>query len=485
MTSAPPATERELHAGGRMSDLEALMWSAERDPMLSSAIGSVSVLDSKPDFARFIESMERASRQLLRLRERVEEGVGIAPPRWVIDRRFDIANHVHLKMLPAGAGDQDLFDLAAQIFAEPFAVGRPLWRFVIVQVEASPGKGAGPNSGLQGAAIMKLHHSVSDGIGALRLAEMYLDLERNPAAIVDDAVEPVAPRRRNPLRRALGDVTHVVRSRADLARRGAAEVSLWGADPERARSKLRSAADLSGSLLNQMVGSDLGSAGSELWSNRSTGRHLAGFEIPLETMRQAATVCGGTINDVFVAGSVSAATRFHLERDLDVPRFNVSFVMSTRSDAKAGGNAFAPVAFTVPTTAAGDHEQFKLVKHAMSTKRGDAGQMSASLNFSAAIAQGLPSSLLTRSGRARAARLDWATSNLRGAPFAMFTAGAKIERMYPIGPTAGTAFNLTAISYDGTMHFGLFSDTASVDAPDELRDHLKQIYESMAAGNPR
>lgn len=473
-------TDRELHESGRMSDLEALMWSAERDPMLSSAIGSVLILDKAPDFERFIASMERASRRLLRLRERVDEGLGLAPPRWVIDGAFDIANHVEHETLPGPGGERELLDRAAEVFSEPFAEARPLWRFIAVK-----GSGSRRKNAVKGALIMKLHHSVSDGIGALRLAEMYLDLERDPPLVIDDIDEPEPTVSRNKLAAALGDVDHLVRSHAGLARKAAAEVALWGADPERARAQVRAVADMSGAMLNQMVGSDLGSAGSEIWAARSADRHLSAFEVPLSTMRDAAAACGGTINDAFVAGSVIAASEFHQARDIDAARFNVSFVMSTRSDDKAGGNAFAPVAFTVPITSAGDLEQFKLVRHAMATKRGDAGQMSASLQFSATMANGMPSGLLSRTGRARAARLDWGTSNLRGAPFAMFAAGAEIVRMLPVGPTAGTAFNLTAMSYNGTMFFGLFSDAAAVDAPDELRDLLKQAYLDLAQPGDR
>lgn len=468
------AASRDTHAGGRMTDVEAVMWSAERDPMLSAAIGSVLVLDAAPDFDRFIGSMERASKQVLRLRERVEEGLGVAPPRWVVDRTFDIANHVEHATLDGPGTERELLDLASDLFAEPFAEGRPLWKFVVVK-----GAGGRRKNTIKGGLIMKLHHSVSDGIGALRLAEMYLDLERDPASISDAVADPPAAPKVSKIKATLGDVDHVVRSRAELARRVAAEVALWGADPGRARGKIKAAADLSGSMLNQMVGSDIGSAGSEIWSARSAGRHLCTFTVPLSTMKAAAQACEGTINDVFVAGSVIAANRYHGARGVEPTRFNVSFVMSTRSDDKAGGNAFAPVAFTVPITTGDEVEQCKLVRHAIATKRGDAGQASASLAFAATIGTGLPSSLLSRTGRARAARLDWATSNLRGAPFAMYTAGAEIIHMYPIGPTAGTAFNLTAMSYNGTMHFGLLSDTAAVDAPDELGELLAQAYRTL------
>jgi len=53
--------------------------------------------------------------------------------------------------------------------------------------------------------------------------------------------------------------------------------------------------------------------------------------------------------------------------------------------------------------------------------------------------------------------------------------------MYPIGPLAGTAFNLTAMSYDGGIDFGLFLDPRSVTEPEALRHHLEQAYADLLA----
>jgi WS/DGAT/MGAT family acyltransferase len=471
------ATERELHAGSRMTELEAMMWAAERDPVLSSAMGSLFVLDTAPDFERFTESMEQASRTLLRLRERVEEGMGIAPPRWIIDDSFDIANHVRFETLPAPGGERELLDLTASVFTEPFATDKPLWTFVAVK-----GSGSRRKDAVKGAIIMKLHHSVSDGIGALRLAEMYLDLERDPAPTGADVAEaPAAAPSKGRLVDSLDDVDHLLREQFSLARTAAAEVALWGADRARARSAIKAVTERSSSLISQMVGSDLGAPASPLWAQRSAERTVEVFDLPLETMQRAAAAQGGSINDAFVAGSVIAARDYHGARSLKPPSFNLSFIMSTRADDKAGGNAFAPVPFTVGT-ASDDTTQFDLVLQAMEDKRGDAAAMSDSMEFAAALANGLPSAVLSRTGRSRSARMDWGTSNLRGAPFSIYVAGGKILRMYPVGPTGGTAFNLTAMSYDGTMHFGLVIDSAAVQETTELRDLLKMAYLSMAEG---
>lgn len=476
------STDRDIRQSSYMSDTEAMMWAAERDPFLSSGMGSVFTLDQAPDVDRLMEAMLRASNAVLRLREKVVEGILPAPPRWVIDESFDIRDHISSARLPAPATQRELLDLAASVISEPFDKTKPLWKFVAVTGSKSRRKDA-----VKGAIVMKLHHSISDGIGAMRLAELYMDLERDPPP--KPPLPDLAPADHVPedgIEAVVADVGHVVKRQLAVARRTAAEVALWGADPSRMKSAASEVAAAVRSVANQAVGdaaATSGSSGSELWRTRSAERHYEIFDLPLDDLKGAATRLGGSINDVFVAGTVIAASRYHRARDVDVGQFNLSFIISTRSDDAAGGNSFAPVPFSVDATPRTDDEIFLLVKQAMAGKRKKSGQtVGDSMEVMATVANALPSSVLTKIGRARSAKIDWATSNLRAADFPVFVAGAEIAHMYPIGPLGGTAFNLTGMSYNGSFDFGLFVDPVAVEDPSELRDHLKSSYQDLTKG---
>lgn len=468
-------SERKIHLSSYMTETEALMWAAESDPFLSSGMGSLFLLDDAPDFERFSSAMLDASMTLTRLRERVDEGFGIAPPRWVIDDDFDIADHVRHVQLPKPGGLGELLELTAQVFQDPFDTARPLWEFIAVSGATGGGKKK-KKGNVRGAIIMKVHHSVSDGIGAVRLAEMYLDLERNPEvpAAQKDIVEPVsAPESNSGL---LADVEHVARKQFAVTRRVAAEVAMWGADSDRLKEAVGKAGEAAGAIAGQLRPST-GRSGSSEWATRSRQRHLEVFDISLPDLKAASKRLGGSLNDAFVAGSVLGAQRYHEEIGVEIPLFNLSFVMSTRSDDSAGGNAFVPV----PVSVRGDHhtieELFEATKFAMGERRDDIADASLdSLNLVAGFASLLPSSVLSKAGRARAASQDWATSNLRGAPIPIFTAGAEITHMYPIGPVAGTAFNLTAMSYCDKLSFGCFLDPKAVKQPVLLRASLEQAF---------
>ena len=93
----------------------------------------------------------------------------------------------------------------------------------------------------------------------------------------------------------------------------------------------------------------------------------------------------------------------------------------------------------------------------------------------------LPTSLLVRVAKAQVETVDFTTSNVRGAPWPLYIAGAQIEANYPLGPVAGTAFNLTTLSYNGSLDMGLHVDRAAIDDPELLQD----LHRGELRGAPR
>ncbi len=72
-----------------------------------------------------------------------------------------------------------------------------------------------------------------------------------------------------------------------------------------------------------------------------------------------------------------------------------------------------------------------------------------------------------------------AASNLRGAPFELYTAGAKLLANHPVGPLGGTAVNATVMSYAGSLDIGLHVDRAAVDDPAELGRLVTSAFEDL------
>ena len=65
-----------MHFESRMSDSDALMWTIEKDPILRSTITAVAVLDRCPDRETLLWKIDRGTRLIPRMRQRV---VGMRP----------------------------------------------------------------------------------------------------------------------------------------------------------------------------------------------------------------------------------------------------------------------------------------------------------------------------------------------------------------------------------------------------------------------
>jgi hypothetical protein len=62
----------------------------------------------------------------------------------------------------------------------------------------------------------------------------------------------------------------------------------------------------------------------------------------------------------------------------------------------------------------------------------------------------------------------------------VFVSGAQVLEVYPIGPLGGVAFNLTLMSYLGSLDMALNIDTAAVESPDLLVTCLNRSFKRLA-----
>jgi len=476
---------REQRFEQRMSDAEALMWNVEKDPWLNPSGGMVTICDRPIDFEQFRIRMRNAAVHIPRLRQRVVPGFGrLSTPAWSFDAEFDFDYHIRHLTLPPPGTRRDLLDMATRLYEDPFDRTRPLWLFVVID---------GLEDG-RGALFWKTHHSISDGIGMIRLSERYMERKRDaplPPDVDLDAVvaESVAPPIDEPkevggdraasLRAtATKSIAHVWRRQAGIARRVLGEVALWPADPLRVRDAAEGVVGGVRSTVDQVRGGGDVAGGSPLWKGRSRRRHLEGLRIDLEQAKAAGKMLGGSVNDFFVTGAVMGALAYHAKRKAEVEALNISFVVSTRTDKAAGGNSFTPTRVQIPGKAMPADERFAVVRDLITAKRAGVRGAGAMSNL-AGVANLLPTSVVTRVARSQAAKMDFATSNLRAAPFPMFISGAEVLENVTMGPVAGTAFNLTAISYNGSLDMGVFIDPAAVEDPEGLRQSLEQAYQHL------
>lgn len=482
--------QREQRFEARMSDAEALMWNIEKDPWLNPSGGSLIMLDGPLDLDHFKATLAATVADVPRLRERVVPSLGrMSPPTWRPDPEFDLDYHVRNVALPKPGDERQLLDLVSAIYQDPYDRTRPLWMFYVIDGLA----------GGASAVMWKIHHTVADGTGAGRLAEAFLQTTphyEDPPAVDLDAVVAASAREAGSsspegaagLLDALRDtVGHTVRRQTGVARRLVGEVAMWGADPRRVRDAAEGVIGTVRSLggqINLPTGGRDGDqlpGGSPLWRTRSRHRRLEILSFSQEDASAAAKGLGGSLNDWFVTGVVNGCVAYHEERGVPLRTLNTSFVVSTRSDRAIGGNSFTPVRFSAPAQPMAPDERFRVIRDAMKARRSGVSKGGGALGGLAGIANLLPTSVVTSVARSQAAGMDFATSNLRGARSQLYISGAAVTGNYPYGPLAGTAFNLTTMSYHGSLDMGLFIDPVAVEDPTGLRDHLGAAYDELIA----
>jgi diacylglycerol O-acyltransferase len=450
-----------------MSDAEGLMWRLEKDPHLSSTFGSVYILDRAPDFDAFRRRLERATIAVPRLRQRVApQPANIAPPVWVDDPNFDIDLHVRRIACPKPGSLRQVLDICAVILADPFERTRPLWQFVLIE---------GMRGG-KAAMLLKMHHTIADGERAGELSRQYLDFERDAPEPppLDDVSEPLSNAGHLSPGNAVREfVAGGIRIPLGLAR----QVRELLMDPASIPAASTAAVKTVKGVVNQL--SDTEAARSPLWTQRSLHRHIEVLRAPFRETKDASKRLGGTLNTAFITSAAQAAGDYHRRIGAPVERLRTTMAISTRTET-SGANAFSLARLLVPTGEMPIAERFQLILEATATAK-TANKEAGGLDRLAAFASTLPTSLITRLARQQSQTIDFATSNVKASPVPCYIAGAQIMEIYPVGPLAGVAFNMTLVSYAGSLDIGVNIDTAAVQQPDLLITCFDQAFKDLAA----
>ena len=480
------------HAGSNLSGVEALMWTVDRDPVLSATFGSITILDRYPDMTRMTARMSRAMAAAPRLRQRVvESSVPFTTPQWCDDPDPDTGHHLRQVTLPAPGSEEQLHEFAATVIADPFDRTRPLWQFWVVDGLA----------GGRAALILKMHHTITDGVGGVRLWEQFIDFERHaagdtgdhvhgdrpaPSATAPSAAPIAAPDAAPPTSPAHRSTTAVVGAVADamgtsaqrgldLAHRSTAAIVDLARHPSRAAALPGQSLAITRSTLRQVVVTD--GPRSPLWAQRSLHRSIRTLDIDLASARHAAHHLGGTINDLFVTAIAGAAGAYHRQRGVDIADLRMAMPVSVRRDRVVGGNAFVPTRVLVPAGEPDPVRRFAQIHQQLSAIRDE--PVLALGGVVATVANLLPAAVAVRLARQQVGSVDFTTSNVRASSTKLYIGGSRIEATYPLGPVGGTAFNASMLSYAGTINLGIHIDRGAVNDPDVLTGYISDEFTQL------
>jgi hypothetical protein len=179
--------------------------------------------------------------------------------------------------VPGEGTERDLLDLAARLAAQPFDRTRPLWEFHVIEGLADG----------RAAMVQKMHHTITDGEGGVRMSLAFIDVERDaPApAPIDEGPSSAGPETapldgRTLLDTAYETLTHNLRRQTGLARRAFDDTLEMARHPTRLAALPGEAAATVQSVVRQLAITD--NRRSPLWQERSLRRHFEILEVSLD-----------------------------------------------------------------------------------------------------------------------------------------------------------------------------------------------------------
>ena len=459
----------EIRYENRMSDSDALMWNIEKDPALRSTITTVFIFDRTIDRDLLTHRFERLTRVVPRLRQRVRSNMmSMAPPRWETDPHFDLHFHLWWVRAPRRGSMRDLLSIAEPVAMSGFDRARPLWRAVVV--EGLPNK--------RSALIMKVHHAITDGIGGMRLQLELLDTEPDAA---EREMPPRAPIHVLSQPERFADAfDHQTRHQFGLLRRAASGfvggIGHAVTDPLGTITTTGEIAASVGRVLRPST-----HPLSPLMTGRSLSSHFDTITIPLDRAKKAARKGGGKLNDAFVGGVVRGLYKYHLAHGIDIAELRMAIPISVRTDENANlaGNAFVPARLEVPIDADDPIDTMRQIRAAVEGARDEpANDLVEPLSN---VLNRLPTTAVTALFGTMVKSVDFTTSNVPGAPFPVYFAGATMEAQFPFGPLAGAAINITLLSYQNDLNIGINSDPAAIADPAVLVECLEAGFADILA----
>lgn len=441
-----------------MRNTDAFALGMEGDARLRSTVVSIVMLDRSPDWDVLVDRFDRVSRLMPMFRQRVVPTLPPAPPRWVYDADFDLRFHLRRVVAPQPATLDTVLEMARNAEMGEFDHARPMWTVTLVE---------GLTDGAA-ALLVKMHHSLADGIGALQVATLVFDLQPEPADL--GPLPPVPPATATgPLdgpRRALEYDVALAGKLLRTATLGGAKAVAGGI--RHPRTAIRSTVQTTASIYRTVR--PINTTSSPIMKDRRMIRELGVHEVSLPELKAAGKLAGGSLNDAFLAGVTGGLRLYHQRHAATLDDLHVTMPISIRSDGDAeGGNRITLMRFEVPAGVRDPAERIRLI-HVASGK----ARREPSLPLTQVIAGGL--NLLPRWYIAAILRhVDFLASDVPGLPIPVWVGGAAVTMQYAFGPTIGAGVNVTLFTYQGTCALGINVDTGAV--PD-----FTVFHECLVAG---
>jgi len=457
-------------------------------PEMPMHVGSLNVLDLPKGYkGDFYEDAKQFMASRIHLADVFTRKLALMPfdltnPVWVEDDDIDLDYHVRHITLPKPGTNRQLQQYVARLHSTLIDRSRPMWEFFIID---------GLKSG-QVALYTKVHHAGIDGQAGVALGKAIFDLEATGRVVKPPRARPrssgyqlgMAELATAALRNTAQQYVKLFKMAPAIAR------ALGGlAKPdEKAAEKNAAAAPKKFNLFAPRTSLNV---------SITNQRTFAGRTISLAETKHIAKHFGVSLNDVVMA-TVAGALRHYLADNNELPAkplvAGVPVSLREAGDETANNQA-SMILVSLATDITDPVQRLKAINASSTSSKSTMNRFKAVIldDFPTFAAPWLVSGIASMVGRSGLVNLlppaaNVAISNVAGAPFPMYFAGALVTSYYPVSIAShGTALNVTVQSYNGRMDYGLIACRRAVPDITEIGDYLlaeHQLLMTLTQSHP-
>jgi WS/DGAT/MGAT family acyltransferase len=382
-------------------------------------------------------------------------GSRFGQPVWVEDEQLDLEHHFRFEALPTPGRVRELLSFVSAEHSHLMDRERPLWEFHLIE-------------GLkdrQFAVYTKVHHSLVDGVSAMRLFQRMLSQ--------DPEQRNMPPIWSLPRRSRSGDDDEGPSMWRNVAH-------LLGESGK----QLGTVPAVTKALLNTVNRARKDPAYDSIFhaprcvlNGKITGsRRFAAQSYDLKRIRAVCTAFGTTVNDVVMTMCATALRTYLMNQDALPEKPLVAMVpVSLRTDDSSGGNQVGIILASLGTHLNDAAERLRYIHEDVKASKQRYAAMSPEeiLNYTALLLAPASFNLLT--GLAP----KWQTfnvviSNVPGPKEPSYWNGARLEGMYPVSIAMDRiALNMTLTSYCDQVEFGLIGCRRTLPSLQRMLDYLE------------
>ncbi|WP_229051691.1 wax ester/triacylglycerol synthase family O-acyltransferase [Aeromicrobium sp. Leaf350] len=428
--------------------------------------------DAGPEYVRDLIEQFRSSDNVNPLfRKRPAEPVGaVGNTWWSLDETVDFDYHVRHSALPEPRRIRELLQATSHWHSSLLDRHRPLWECHVVE-------------GLQDgrfAVYNKVHHSMIDGVSAIRLMQRSLSTD----AEADDCLPPwLQPERTGgrPDGSGGGGFAPLSMARSFAGAAMGVAGDLAGLLPASARI----AAEAIGS--NDLT---LPRAPRTMFNVPIGGaRRFAAQSWEIERIRRVAKSSATTLNDVVLA-MVSGALREYLVENNALPdepmtaMVPVSLALRAGEDDGTGGNQVGVIIVNLATDRESGSTRLEEIAYSARQAKRILGDLTPTQILAFSALQMLPLAFTPVPGFVKYTHppFNVIVSNVPGPTEEMYFNGARLDGMYPVSIALdGQAINITLTSRAGHIDVGIIGCRRTVPHLQRLLLHLESALSELEA----